>query len=266
MNSQKRKEKNILKKRKKKQLRKIRRDKRKRISPDEFLEKVRTDMQKWKWNERQFILPCDMTPAIINQVRIIQAQYLTQRRLSAPSSRMVLHEFDDPNSFLQIDGLVSDIEVNKTTPMYSKLLIEYPTITGIGDMRTHRIQNFKKNVDSHIWISLNDFIEETAHSSYKISIGDNIRFIARVKTYHGRGDYAMKGYKYGLTDIAVLYSGIYTYLPTDRRILNCRSNYPRGNDWVVSVSTSGKLSSFSVRPSIYPSYRERKNSEDNGKN
>ncbi len=268
MNSQKQKEKNILKKRKKRQDRKNKRAMRRRVSADEFLEIVRKDMQKWRWDERAFVIPNDMSPSVINRIRVIQAQYLTQRKLSAPSSRMSLYEFDDPNSILQIQGLVSDIEVNKNKPMYSKLLIEYPTVCGVFDSRTQKTKRLsnKKPFDSHVWISLNDFLGETSYGSSKISIGDNIQFTARVKAYHGRGDYAMKGYKYGLTDITVFHSGIYTYLPTDRRILNCRSNYPRGNDWVVSISTSGKLISFSVRPSIYPSYRERQQSENNGKN
>lgn len=269
MNSQKKKEKSILKKRKKKHIRKINRGNRKPMSSADFLAIIRKDMQKWNWNERKFVLPDAVSPHIINDVRVIQAQYLTQRQLSAPSSRMVLHEFNDSDTFLQIDGLVSDIEVCEKKPSFSRLLIEYPTITGVGSKALDRVRGVRggeKSIDSHIWICLDDLTFVLSRDSIKVSIGDNIRFFATVKTYRGRGDYAMKGYKYGLTEIGIVDSGIYTYHQNDRSTVRCRNNYPRGKDWVVSAENLEDGKKIMVQKSLYPSYRERMNIEDNRKN
>lgn len=228
---------------------------------DDFMQLVKRNMENSNWGEKQHVFPNDVSPRMLNELRKMQAKYLTESKLSKPSSRMVLQEYE--NEALHVCGLVSDIVIDKNNDELTRLLIEYPTITAVtSDFSQSREED--KRIDSHIWIYLRDFVPPK--HGMKISIGDNVSFFAHVSCYRGKGDYSVRGYKYGLTDIAIVNSGIYTFPrheAHDVYNVSIRSDYPRGDDWVVSVKKYEKGWAVTSKASQYPSYKERMAVEQN---
>lgn len=228
---------------------------------DDFMQLVKQNMEKSNWGEKQHVFPNDVSPATLNKLRKLQAEYLTESKLSNPSSRMMLQEYE--NESLHVCGLVSDIVIDKNQDELTRLLIEYPTITAVASSFSCP-QETNKRIDSHIWIYLRDFTPPK--HDLKISIGDNISFFAHVSCYRGKGDYSVRGYKYGLTDISVINSGIYTFPkhePHTPYNVTIRSDYPRGDDWVVSIKKCKDGLEISSQPSQYASYKERLAVEQN---
>ena len=227
------------------------------IKYEDFLQLVKQNMKNSNWGEKQHVFPNDMSPYTLNQLRKLQAEYLTESKLSKPSSRMILQEYE--NESLHVCGLVSDIVIDRNQDEFTRLLIEYPTITGVAS-RFSRFHQANVRIDSHIWIYLRDFVQP--RHDFKISIGDNISFLAHVSCYRGKGDYSVRGYKYGLTDISIINSGIYTFpkhKPRTPYNVTLRSDYPRGDDWVVSFKKCKDEDDWEVssQPSKYASYKER---------
>lgn len=205
-------------------------------------------------------------PENMNSLRIAQATFLTNDKgLSKPSSRMVLHEF--LHDAIGVLGLVSDISIKNDgkKPSDVKLLIEYPTILWKGDHMTGKVGYIKETrIDSHIWIRCDEIEVYPDDNKTIISIGDVIWFLALPKEYIGRGDYGRKAYKYGLSRVRIVHSGVFVKDDGGNTSLRINGNFPRHNDWVIRIIPKKDGFTFKCKRSIYPSYIERNNQNKEG--
>lgn len=207
-------------------------------------------------------------PKEINHWRKTQAVMSTRLKASKPTSRMNLYDFK--NNYVKISGLVSDIIVDfdhadDIKHSNSRILIENPTLEMVYN--EFGKTDYFKLIDSHIWVNLSDiaYCNERFNSQY-VSIGDIIYISAKIIEYQGLGDYGLRGAKYGLSEVQIAESGMYVEeLKTGDALI--RSDYPRGKDWIIHLNRhipkdneiGYLIEHMTVKPSLYPSYRERMN-------
>lgn len=135
-----------------------------------------------------------------------------------PKARLFLQEYSD--KFLLCSGVA--VMVKRFGQRY-KLLVARPGIVGevIGDPFAKQIKTIdfptERNIDSHIWLDLDDIQKGEDHRLSTILFGDIIYFVGKSSLYRGKVSNKVRARagKYGLTNIRI----VGAYSATNRGVL-----------------------------------------------
>ena len=151
-----------------------------------------------------------MVSYMANYYRGLEGVVKSEFAKTEPKSRLFLSEHE--GEWVRCAGVAIAIRKFKN---HAKLLIAMPHVTGkvLGNPKgKYSIQEFPKErqVDSHIWIDLQDLDRGNERNLSVILFGDVVDFVAKVKSYKGNGsnNIKKKTFKYGLTEVFLIRNGI----------------------------------------------------------
>lgn len=124
-----------------------------------------------------------------------------------PKARLFLQEYND--KFLLCSGVA--VMVKRFGRRY-KLLVARPGIVGevVGEPFAKQIKTIdfptERNIDSHIWLDLDDIQKGENHRLNTILFGDIIYFVGKSSLYRGKvsNEVRARAGKYGLTNIRIV--------------------------------------------------------------
>ena len=157
-----------------------------------------------------------------------------------PKARLFLQEYSD--KFLLCSGVA--VMVKRFGQRY-KLLVARPGIVGevIGDPFAKKIKTIdfptERNIDSHIWLDLDDIQKGEDHRLNTILFGDIIYFVGKSSLYRGKVSNKVRARagKYGLTNIRI----VGAYSATNRGVLyEAKMTYRLSNKSSVGIMEYSK--------------------------